>query len=113
MDNAKNEMPRENNSSILTIGSKTITFGSKTVKIKTLIIILGVLALGGLGYYYKGLIVAATVNGAPISRLSIIRQLEKTSAKQVLDEMINKKLIESEAAKKGITVSNDEIKAEL
>ncbi|HEY4523554.1 MAG TPA: SurA N-terminal domain-containing protein [Candidatus Paceibacterota bacterium] len=113
MDDTKNELPKEKQPSILTIGSKTITIGSKIIRVKILVIVLCVLALGGFAYYYKGLIIAATVNGMPISRLSVIQELEKTSAKQVLDAMINKKLIESEAAKKGIAVSDDEIQAEL
>jgi foldase protein PrsA len=83
------------------------------INIKTAIIIVVIIALGVLGYFYKGLFIAATVNGSPISRLAIIQKLEKASGKNLLDSLITEKLIQDEANAKKIVVSNDEINAEI
>ncbi len=85
----------------------------KTISIKTAIIIAVVLVIGALAYGYRGLLIAATVNGSPISRLSVISELEKKSGKAALDELITKKLIDDEAKKNGVTVSDDEVSAEI
>lgn len=89
--------------------------GKKSIKIglKTALIIAAVIILGALGYVYKDLFIAATVNGSPISRLDVIKKLEKTSGKNLLDSLIVEKLIQSEADAKKVVVSNDEIDAEI
>lgn len=71
-----------------------------------------VLIVGGL-YYFKGFFVAALVNGTPISRLSVIQELEKQSGKQAMDSLITKQLIESEAQKKNVLISSDEVNQEV
>jgi len=83
------------------------------ISIKTAIIIVVIITLGVLAYFYKGLFIAATVNGSPISRLAIIQKLEKASGKNLLDSLITEKLIQDEANAKKIVVSNDEINAEI
>ena len=80
------------------------------IKSKTTVIIgVAAVALLVLGFMYKGLVVAAWVNGAPISRFQVLGQLEKMSGKNVLDSLITKKLIEDEAKAKGIAVTKDEV----
>ena len=83
------------------------------ISIKTAIIIVVIIALGVLVYVYKGLFIAATVNGSPISRLAIIQELEKASGKDLLDSLIIEKLVQNEANAKKIIVSNDEINGEI
>ena len=83
------------------------------ISIKTAIIIVVIIALGVLAYIYKGLFIAATVNGSPISRLAIIQELEKASGKNLLDSLIIEKLVQNEANAKKIIVSNDEINGEI
>src|SRR3989339_718982 len=61
--------------------------------------------------YSKGLFVAATVNGSPISRLAIIETLEKQAGKQALDSMITEKLIKS--GTDNISVSQEDIDSEI
>ena len=87
----------------------------KLIKIntKTAIIIAVIIVVGVLAYVYKGLFIAATVDGIPISRLDIIKKLEKASGKNLLDSFITEKLIQNEANAKGISVSNDEINAAI
>ena len=83
------------------------------IGVKTAIIIAAVIIIGALAYAYKGLFIAAMVNGKPISRLAVMQKLEKASGKQVLDSLITKKIIGDEARKKGITVSGEEIDEEI
>ncbi|MBU0476902.1 SurA N-terminal domain-containing protein, partial [Patescibacteria group bacterium] len=64
-------------------------------------------------YFYKGLFVAATVDGSLISRLTIIQELEKASGEDLLDSLIVKKLIQNEVNAKKIVVSDDEINGEI
>jgi hypothetical protein len=87
----------------------------KSVKIgvKTAIIIAVVIIIGALAYGYKGLFIAAIVDGSPISRLAVIQKLEKASGKSLLDSLINEKLIGNEVSAKKIVVSDDEINSEI
>ncbi len=64
-------------------------------------------------WFGKGLVVAATVNGAPISRMSVVKELEKQSGKAALESLIRKKLIDDEVRGKNISVSKEEIDQEM
>ena len=77
------------------------------------IVVIAIIALCALAYRYKRLVIAATVNGSTISRLTVIKELEKVSGKNVLNALIEQKLITDEALKKNITVSQEEIDAEI
>src|SRR3989344_519812 len=76
-------------------------------------IAIGILILLGTLYYAKGLLVAAVVNGVPLSRIELTKELQKQSGKQVLDAMITKSLIYQEAAKKNISISDSEVNDEI
>ena len=65
------------------------------------------------GYLYRGEIVVATVNGKPISRLTLWRVLERQGGTQTLDALITQELIAQEGDKKDINVSQQEIDQEL
>lgn len=84
-------------------------------KPKPRIIAIGVamiLLLVGL-FFAKGLFIAAIVNGSPLSRLSVIRELERQGGKQALESIINKKLIEDELNKQKISANKEEIDGEI
>jgi parvulin-like peptidyl-prolyl isomerase len=72
-----------------------------------------ILIIGVLGYFGKGFLVAAIVNGTPISRISIDSELEKQSGQKVLDAAVTKILISQELKNKNITVSDKEVNDEL
>ena len=80
-------------------------------------IILGVIlvlfVLGTLLYVFKGLFVAATVNGHVITRMELNSELERKAGKSTLETIITKKMIFSEMKKKNITVSDAEVKTEI
>ncbi len=61
----------------------------------------------------KGLFVAALVNGEPITRVAIIKELEKQGGKQALSSLVNQVLILQEAKKKNVQVSQAEIDASI
>jgi len=80
---------------------------------RTLTAIVIVLFLGALGYFGRGLFVAAVVDGTPISRVAVIRELESISGKQALDSLVAQRLIKAEALRKGITVTDKEVEEEI
>lgn len=75
-----------------------------TLFLTVLVIVLGLL------YYFRGQFVVATVNGQPIWRWQVIKELEKQGGKSVVDSLVTKALIFQEAKKKNISVGLDEIK---
>lgn len=81
--------------------------------LKTAIIIAAIIAIGALVYVYKGLFIAATVDGNPISRFAVIKELEKASGKNLLDSLIVQKLVQNEAKAKKIIVSDGEVNEEI
>lgn len=64
-------------------------------------------------FFAKGFIVAAIVNGSPVSRLSVIKDLEKQGGKQALDNLITQKLIDTELAKQNITLTKEEVDEQI
>ncbi len=84
----------------------------KTI-IKIVAPVICLLLIAGLVYYYKGLFIAATVNGTPITRISVLQELERVSGKAALDSLITEKLINDEAVVKGSMVTAEEIAAEI
>lgn len=77
------------------------------------VLIAAVIILVALIYFNKGLFVAAMVNGSPISRLAVVSELENRSGKAALEALITQKLIEAEAKKQRIVISNEEIDASM
>jgi parvulin-like peptidyl-prolyl isomerase len=57
--------------------------------------------------------VMALVNGQDINRRQLIDACVKRFGEEVLEAMVNKKLIETHCAKRGVTVTNEEIAAEI
>jgi len=83
------------------------------INIKAVVIGLIVLAVLALAYYYKGLLVAATVNGVPVSRFAVLSELERANGAEMLDSIIREKLINMEAEKQNVTVSDEEVATEF
>lgn len=81
---------------------------------KTIFIALGVvvLILAAL-LVMQGYVVAATVNGKPISRFAVISELERQAGQQAIDALITKKLIADEARVRNIVVDESELTGEI
>lgn len=77
------------------------------------IILLIIFVLIILVWKFKGNFIAATVNGNPISRFQLDDQLRKRFGSQVLDNLINERLILGATRQKGIFVTDAEIKERI
>ncbi len=80
---------------------------------KNLYVVLTVAVVLALLYYFRGLFIVATVNGKPITRLEVVKELEKQSGQEVVESLISKNLILQEAQRKNVTVSEKETNAEM
>ncbi|MBI4136529.1 SurA N-terminal domain-containing protein [Candidatus Roizmanbacteria bacterium] len=76
--------------------------------VPVLIIVLAVLA-----YIAIQQLVVATVNGVPISRITVMKEMEAQIGEQVLDSLITRELIVQEAKKQNIDVTDEEIDQEI
>ncbi len=108
-----NNQPAEKTSSSMPERRESNSRMPKVVTVKNVVIVVFVLIIAALVYYEKGLVVAATVNGSPISRFAVIQELEKKSGKAALDSLITKKLIDEEASKKGVVITDVDVQTEL
>jgi len=72
-----------------------------------------VVVFAGLLYFFRSLFIVAMVNGQPITRLSLIRELEKQGGKSTLNSLVTKSLILQEAKKQKITVTDEEVEKSL
>jgi len=72
-----------------------------------------VVLIAGLLYLLRGYFVVATVNGEPISRYSIIRQLESQGGSEVLQGKVTEALIRQEADNRNVDITQAEIDAEV
>ncbi len=80
---------------------------------KSLVVFVVFVAVCGILYSLRGFLVAVTVDGRPISRWSIIRELEEKSGEQALDAVVTKQLIASAAKKAKIVVSPSDVDKEV
>jgi foldase protein PrsA len=79
---------------------------------KKLLVILIILGLAALFWYKKSWLVAATVDGKPITNLELQMQLNKQFKEQALNKLINDKIFnqfEKEATDKGIVVAQADL----
>lgn len=80
---------------------------------KFLSTLIGLVIIASFIVYAKSLLVAAMVNGMPISRVEVIQELEKRSGGDVIEMMITKELIKQETRKRGVEVTREEIDADI
>lgn len=95
---------------------KVNTMPVQTAKVKpnkqVKMFLIAAIVLAGL-YFFKHLFIVALVNGQPISRIQIVKELEKKQGQMLLDQMISETLINQEAKKRGINIAQSEIDEEL
>lgn len=110
--NKKPETEKENVSTS-SLGKSPETFSSKKksflTKKRYIAIIIAIAVIFIALYFLRSYIVVATVNGQPISRSTFNAQLEKQGGKQVMNSLVQKMLIQQEADRKHITISQKEI----
>jgi foldase protein PrsA len=77
------------------------------------VLALAIVLVGAALYFLRSVFVAAVVNGQPISRLAVVKEAEKQTGKQTLSNLVRNSLIEQEAKKQNVTVSDKEINDEV
>jgi foldase protein PrsA len=102
-----------------TVKAKRNIFETLTLKIDKLkskryfSLIFAVLILLLITYLGRSLLFAASVGGRPITRIKLIRELEKQAGQQALDSLITKELINQEAKRQGIIVTDQDVNSEI
>ncbi len=76
-------------------------------------VVIAVLLLSAASLKFRKQIFVARVNGRPVYRWELVRELEKNYGSQVLDSLVVQKLVYQEAAKQGVAVSSEEINEEI
>lgn len=92
------------------VGPLKLEVLSKKTK-RNLIIIAVLILLGVILFLNRGLFIAGLVNGEPISRIEVIKELEKQQGAGVLNRLIDRKLIAQEAQKQNLSVTNEEVES--
>ncbi len=97
------------------VAKEVHTKKSDVIKInkRTATILAGIVLLGGLVYAGMYCLVAATVNGIPITRYAVMHGLERANGKVFLESLISEQLINNAARAMGVAVSDADIALEL
>lgn len=90
-----------------------VVVASKKIEPKKLIKPLIFLLIVAVAYLLKDEVIVASVNGRPVTRWSLVSNLEKQYAPTVLENMTLKMLVEQELKKAQVTVADDELNAEI
>lgn len=80
---------------------------------KNLIVLLIILLLATLAYFLKDEIIVAQVDGKPITRFALIKNLEKQGASQVLSSMTTEALLRQAIKDSGVVVAEEEVNQEM
>ena len=88
------------------------TFSQKKLS-KKAVIVFTIIALLLLAFYKKDWFIAATVNNQPITNLELQKRLNDQYKTQLLNQIVNEKIIEQEAAKKGVIISPNQINTKV
>lgn len=94
--------------------AKVVTaYLTENIKNPKVYLSLTVVVLLILAFIFKNLFVVALVNGQPIFRTQYQQQLETQAGKQVMNSLVTQQLLEQEAVKRHITVSQAELDAQV
>lgn len=80
---------------------------------KVVYIAVALIGLALLFSYKKSWFIAASVNNNPISNFNVLSRLNDQYRSKMLEQMINESLVLSEAQKKGVSVSDTDIKNKI
>lgn len=101
------QMPEEKKS------TTTSTSALKKHKFIVLAVVLLLLAAIYLLYSHQSVVVAATVNGQPIYRYTLLKTSEQAAGPQVLEQLIEEQIVTQEAEKRGIYLSQQDLDQEF
>ena len=83
------------------------TFPLYLAKVAVLVLVIGAL------YYFRGQFIVATVNGKPVTRVALIKELETQSGNAALNGMIVNILVLQEGKKQGIVITDQQVSDEI
>jgi foldase protein PrsA len=109
----ENEKIAEDQGDVVATTTKEIQVTIKKSQLVLFAICAGIVLVLGALFFSKGFFVAAIVNGSPISRLSVVQELEKQGGKQALESMITEKLIKKELEKNNIVVESSAVDTKI
>jgi foldase protein PrsA len=109
----ENEKIAEDQGDVVANTTKDIQVTIKKSQLMLFAICAGIVLVLGALFFSKGFFVAATVNGSPISRLSVIQELEKQGGKQALESIITEKLIKKELEKNAVVVESSAVDTKI
>ena len=78
-----------------------------------MVVLFVLIALGLLGYMYRGEFIVATVNGKPITRIQLWKSMEQQGGIQTLDALITEELILQKGAEQNIALTQQDIDTEI
>ena len=87
--------------------------GLSKLRLKDLVLPAVIVAVVILLGIVRGQFVVANVNGEQISRIELIRELEKAEGKRILDSLVTQTLITQEAKKRNVSATDGEIRDEI
>ncbi len=64
-------------------------------------------------WFGRNAVLGATIDGRPVSRFAVIHELESRQGRLALDTLISRRLIEHEAQRQNISVTEDDINVEI
>lgn len=116
---AKKETPKKNkavkksaeNATLSRLRTKVLGFLARGNKRFILFGAAG-LVIAGLAYLLFTWLVVAWVDNTPITRIELYRELEKRSGNEIIEQLVTERLVLSEAQKRGIVISENEINEE-
>jgi len=85
----------------------------RRISMKIIVLVAVVMIIVVLGFLFRGSFIAATVNGSPISRMALVKGLEKSYGKKILDSLIAEKLIQNGLDEEGVVATDEEIDANI
>lgn len=111
-ENKKSKKPPITDSTLVAEPSKKccMYLGKRNLIIALFLVIL---IFGISGYLLRGQYLAAMVNGKPVFRHQLNKQLTSAYGKEVLENVILENLIKEEATKNQVAISDEEIEAEI
>lgn len=89
------------------------SFPSVSVDRRFLIILAIIVIVALVGWYKKEWVVAAMVDGAPISNFSVLSRMNQQYRAQTVNQLVNEKIIMDEVARKKVSVSETEVKDKI
>jgi hypothetical protein len=86
---------------------------SKTIKPKKILWPIIILIVLLILWFLKDQLIVATINGKPITRFQVIKELEQQGASQILESLITRELVDQAVKEAGVEVDEEAVAAQM